>query len=397
MPDVIAKRVAAAVESASWIREMFERGVRLKAERGADKVFDFSLGNPNAPLPPAFHEALRAVAAEKNDGLHRYMQNAGFPDTRKAIANYLSSVYPLEFGPNDLVITSGAAGGANVALRAIVEPGDEVIVNAPFFPEYRAYIENAGGVMKVVPTDAAYQLDLTAIETAISPRTRAVMVCSPNNPSGAVYGEETLAALGQLLSRREGAEAPIYLLCDDVYHRVVFETGVAPAAAAHYHRALVLGSYSKDIGIAGERIGWVAIPRSVPGRDKLYAAIVMLNRTLGFVNASGVMQRVVARCADAMCDLAFYRKNRDLLYDGLREAGYELPKPGGALFMFPRTPIEDDVAFVSQLMEHGVLVVPGSGFGAPGHIRVSFCVPRETIERGLPGFAAALRQAKANA
>ncbi|MCA9244937.1 MAG: aminotransferase class I/II-fold pyridoxal phosphate-dependent enzyme, partial [Phycisphaerales bacterium] len=209
MPSPIAKRVAAAVESASWIREMFERGVRLKAERGADRVFDFSLGNPNAPLPPAFYDALKTVAGERNDTLHRYMQNAGFPETRAAIAAYLSKVYPLEFAGNDLIVTSGAAGATNVALRAILEPGDEVIVNAPFFPEYRAYIENAGGTIKVVPTDDDYQLDLGAIEAALSPKTRAIIVCSPNNPSGAVYPDSALAALGKLLSAQDTDDSPI--------------------------------------------------------------------------------------------------------------------------------------------------------------------------------------------
>ena len=389
---VIAEQVARDMKSASWIREMFEKGRRLKAEFGAENVQDFSLGNPNGKPPRAFFEAVRSVAAEENPVLHRYMPNPGFDDTRAAVARFLSGEYRMEIDPGGVILTSGAAGGMNVVMRSICNPGDEIIVLAPFFPEYRFYIEQAGATMVLLQTDADFQPDLHAIEAAIGDRTRAIIVNSPNNPSGAVFTEEKCQALAELLGRHDREERPIYLVTDDPYRRIIFDLDWCPTAVRHYQRSIIVSSYSKDLSIAGDRAGYIAVPETVPQRAMVLNAMTMLNRTLGYVNMSALVQRVIARCASALCDVSFYRENRDLLCGALLEYGYELNIPGGALYAFPKTPLENDVEFVNVLTEHKILAVPGRGFGRPGYMRLSYCVDRATIERALPGFKAAIEE-----
>lgn len=391
MPKLpIAQRIAQSMESASWIREMFEQGLRLKQQFGDDNVFDLSLGNPSATPPAAFFDAVRAVAAEFEPRRHRYMPNAGFPEARQAVAAFVRSQYPWEVQPDSIILTTGAAGGLNVTLRAICDPGDEVLIIAPYFPEYRFYIEQAGGVPVVVQSDAEFQPDPAAIEAAVTPRTRAVIVNSPNNPTGIVYTKQSCDALARTLTKLDNDDRPIYLLLDDPYRRIVFDQQQPASAGDEYQRTILISSYSKDLSIAGERAGYIALPTRLPGREMLAGAMTMLNRTLGFVNMPAMMQRIVARCADAMCDIGEYHRNRDTLCHALREFGYELPWPGGAMFAFPRTPIDDDVRFVEMLVEQKVLTVPGRGFGRPGHIRVSFAVEPKVIDGALPGFKRAL-------
>jgi aspartate aminotransferase len=390
----IAEKVAADMTSASWIREMFEKGRRLKAEFGAENVHDFSLGNPNRPPPEAFFDAVRAVAAERQPTLHRYMPNVGFDEARAAVAKFVAAEYRLEIEPDAVILTSGAAGGMNVVMRTICNPGDEVLVLAPFFVEYKFYVEQAGGQVVLVQTDDQFQPDLDAIEAAITERTRAVIVNTPNNPTGAVYTAESCRGLAALLQRHDRDERPIYLTTDDPYRRIIFDVDWCPTPASYYDRTIIVSSYSKDLSIPGERAGYIVLPPRLPQRDTIFAAMAMLNRTLGYVNMSALMQRVVARCAEALCDIAFYRANRDLLCNALREYGYELVVPGGALYAFPKTPIADDVEFVELLMKHKILTVPGRGFGRPGHTRISYCVDQETIERALPGFQAAIDEVR---
>jgi aspartate aminotransferase len=394
MPSVIADKVAADMGSASFIREMFEKGRRLKAEFGEDNVFDFSLGNPNATPPDAFFRALREAAEEHQPALHRYMPNVGFDEARAAVARFLRTEYGAPFEAADVIMTSGAAGGMNVTLRALCNPGDEVLILTPFFPEYRFYVEQAGGRVVLVPTDADFQPDLGKIEAAITERTRAIIINSPNNPTGAIYSEANCRELGALLARHDRPERPIYILLDDPYRRIIYDVDTCPTPLRHYPRTILISSYSKDVSIAGERIGYIAVPHSVPQREKVLAAMTMLNRTLGFVNASAFMQRVIARCADARCDLDFYRQNRDLLCNALLSYGYDLKVPGGALYAFPKTPIADDAEFIAVLVKHRVLAVPGRGFGRPGYMRLSFCVDRKTIERGLPALKAAIDEVR---
>ncbi|MGE0479075.1 MAG: pyridoxal phosphate-dependent aminotransferase [Phycisphaerae bacterium] len=392
-PSVIASKVAADMQSASWIRAMFEIGRKMKAELGDANVYDFSLGNPNATPPAEFFEALRQVADERSAERHRYMANAGFDETRAVVARFLARSYDLPFEAGHVLLTSGTAGAMNVTLRAILNPGDEVVLLAPFFPEYRFYIEHANGVPVTVQTDDRFEPDLGAIERAITDRTRALIVNTPNNPTGVVYREEALRALGALLQRRDRPNRPLYLLCDDVYHRVLFDLDRCPTPSRHYARSIVLSSYSKDLSIPGERAGYVALHPALPERELLMGALTMLNRTLGFVNEAAIVQRVIARCADALCDLELYRGNRDRLCAALRDGGYELVLPGGAMFAFPKSPIADDAAFVQVLLNHRVLAVPGRGFGRPGHFRLAFCVDRETVERAAPAFRRARDEA----
>ena len=389
----IAEKVASDMKSGSWIREMFEKGRRLKAELGAENVHDFSLGNPNEPPPDAFFQALQAVAADRQPALHGYMPNVGFDESRAAVAKFVSHEYRMEVEPGAVILTTGAAGGMNMVMRTICNPGDEVLVLAPFFVEYKFYIEQAGGKMVLVQTDEKFQPELDAIEAAITPRTRAIIINTPNNPTGAVYTEEKCRGLADLLKRHDRDERPIYIATDDPYRRIIFDLDWCPTPATHYDRTIIVSSYSKDLSIAGERAGYVALPKALPYRDMIFAAMAMLNRTLGYVNMPAFMQRVVARCAEALCDVDSYRSNRDLLCHALLEYGYELTMPGGALYAFPKTPL-DDVEFVNILMKHNILAVPGRGFGRPGHMRISYCVDRKTIERALPGFKAAIEEAR---
>ncbi len=386
----VARKLVDDMSAASWIREMFEKGRRLKAEFGAENVQDFSLGNPNAAPPAEFFDALATVVAERSPAAHRYMPNAGFDEARSAVAAFLSREYDMAFDAAGTILTTGAAGASNVVMRTLLDPGDEVIVLAPFFPEYRFYIEQAQGRMVVAETKPDFQLDLAAIDAALTDKTRAVLLNTPNNPTGAVYPDADLAALGELLSRHDSDTRPIYMVCDDVYRRVVFDMSRCPTPAAHYHRAIVVSSYSKDVSVPGERLGYIALPTAIPERQLLINAMTMLNRTLGFVNAPAIIQRAIALCADALCDVGTYKENRDLLCGALVDFGYELPVPQGALYAFPKTPLADDAKFIDVLLEQKILAVPGRGFGRAGHMRLAYCVDRQTIERSLPGFKAAI-------
>lgn len=390
---LISEKVAGDLRRASWIREMFEQGLRLKQELGADRVFDFSLGNPSAAPPREFFDAVRDLALHPDPTAHRYMPNAGFPEARAAVAEFVTKLYDQPFAPDRIILTGGCAAAMNVVFRTVLNPGDEAIMLAPFFPEYRFYIEHAQGVPVVVPTRRDLQPDIDAVAAALTPRTRAVIVNSPNNPSGAVYGEEVCRGLAELLVRHDRPDRPIYVLCDDVYRRITFDAGPPPTMVGRYPRSIVCSSFSKDLSIAGERIGYIALPGELEEGGKLASAMIMLNRTLGFVNAGAFMQRVVTRCISARCDISQYQRNRDRLCAALREYGYELTPPGGGLFLFPRTPT-DDAEFVRRLLEHRILVVPGQGFGSPGHIRISFCVEPAVIEGALPGFRQAIREVR---
>lgn len=390
----IAARVAERMQSASFIREMFEKGLRLREQRGPERVLDFTLGNPNGIPPREYFDALVAVAAERDPVKHRYMPNAGFPETRAAVAGHLRAEYGWDIDADSVILTSGAAGGLNVALRAICDPGSEVLVIAPYFPEYEAYVEQAGGRTVVVQSDAAFQPDPAAIRAALSDRTRAIIVNSPNNPTGVVYSEAACRAIAEALAERDSDAQPMYLLLDDPYRRLVFEAGPPPSPGDYYARRILVASYSKDLSIPGERAGYIAVPATTPARQLLVSAMTMLNRTLGFVNMPAFMQRVIARCATGASDFTQYRRNRDALCDGLEAAGYELVRPGGAMFVFPRTPIEDDRRFTDLLMDEDILAVPGRGFGCPGHMRLSIAVEPDVIERAIPGFGRALERVR---
>lgn len=389
----VARKIQEAMERASWIRRMFEDGARLKQEVGEDKVFDFSLGNPCLDPPPGYFEALRRTLEERHAGGYGYMPNAGYAETRAAVASSLREQRGTAVEPGDVVMTCGAAGGLNVVLKTLLNPGDEVVILSPFFPEYLFYVDNHGGVAHIVQTEKDFSLPLASIEQALSARTKAILVNSPNNPTGRMYEEESLMRLGALLEaagRRTGSY--IYLISDEPYGEIVFDGGKLPNLFACYTRSILVNSFSKSLSIAGERLGYVAVHPDMPDRKAIVDGMVFCNRTLGFVNAPATPQQIIGRTAGLHVAVSEYEKRRDLLCRGLEEAGYRFVKPQGAFYLFPESPAEDEIPFVRELMKEGILVVPGTGFGRSGYFRIAFCVPEKVIRNALPVFARVLRR-----
>jgi aspartate aminotransferase len=386
----ISRKLQQQMAEGGWIRKMFEEGIALKKRFGESNVFDLTLGNPVMEPPDEFRQELRRRVNEPSAGMHRYMPNAGYPETRAAVAEHLSSVTGLPFTQNEIVMTCGAAGGINVVLKTILEAGDEVIIFSPYFVEYLYYIDNAQGISRIVPSDSHFMPDLNILEKSITHKTRAVLVNSPNNPTGVVYDDETLRRICNLLDKKErelGTE--IFLISDDIYRRLVYD-GIECPYMFHYRpRTVVTTSFSKDLALPGERIGYVAINPQYDGREQLFNGFVFCNRVLGFVNAPALMQNVVGALQDVWVDMDEYVRKRDILYNNLSKMGYSIVKPTGAFYMFPESPIEDDAAFVKKLQKYNVLVVPGKGFGAPGYFRISYCVEDRVIEGSLQGFKTA--------
>jgi aspartate aminotransferase len=388
----VSQKIKTALERGSWIRQMFEEGAELKGRLGADKVYDFTLGNPDLEPPPRFKEALVEAARDPSPGLHSYMTNAGLLHVRQALAESLSSMYQRNLGPGDLVLTCGAAGALNVMFKALLDPGDEVVIFAPYFPEYLFYVDNHGGTAQVVETDPSFQLDVKDLKRALSPRTKAVIINSPNNPTGQVYPAPALMELGQLLKEHgEQVGRVIYLVADEPYSRILYDGLELPNIFSVYPNTLLATSFSKDLSIPGERLGLVAVSPQAAHREDLLAGFILANRILGFINAPALMQRVVAKVAGLCVDTSHYARRRDLLSQILADAGYRFRKPQGAFYFFPEAPGGDDLAFVNRLKNENILAVPGQGFGRAGYFRLAFCVPESVIEKAAPGF---LRAAK---
>jgi aspartate aminotransferase len=387
----VAKYIAQQLERASWIRRMFEEGARLKKERGAENVFDFTLGNPEVEPPALTLQTLQKVVASGRAHSHGYMPNTGFPEVREAVANKLSREVGLPFSAEHICMTVGAAAASNVILKAILDPGDEVMLLAPFFAEYPFYVGNHGGTVKIVETDDACLPDVNRIAAAITPRTRAIMLNTPNNPSGRVYPAELLRDLGALL---DSLPNPPLVISDEPYKSLVYDGRKQPEVVAHIKQSVICTSWSKAQALAGERIGYLALSPRLPDVQAMVAACAFANRTLGFVNAPALWQLVMAEAADACVDVAAYQKKRDVLCDGLAAAGYQVTKPEGGYYVFLKTPIADDVEFVRLLVDQGVLAVPGTGFGRSGYLRLSITTPMDTIERSLPGFRKAREAAR---
>ncbi len=379
----VAKTIARQLENASWIRRMFEEGVRLKRERGADAVFDFSLGNPDLEPPPAVLDALRRVVAGNPPGSHGYMPNPGYAEVREAVADKLRRETGLDFTAEDVFMTVGAAGACNVILKSLLDPGDEVLVLAPYFAEYQFYIANHGGRMVPVETDDSFLPDVERIAAAITPRTRALILNTPNNPTGRVYPESTLRDLDQMLSR---SGQPIAVISDEPYKAFVYDGGRQPEVASSIAHTAICNSWSKSLGLAGERIGYLALSPRLQDRADLRRACAFSNRTLGFVNAPAIWQRVILESLNETIGVAIYEQRRNVLCDALQAIGYEVRRPEGAFYVFLKTPIPDDIAFARRLAEEGVLAVPGTGFGRSGYIRLSLTVPLEMIEGSIGGF-----------
>ncbi|MCW2277628.1 pyridoxal phosphate-dependent aminotransferase [Heliophilum fasciatum] len=385
----VAQQIKSQLTGSSWIRKMFEEGTRLKSIYGADNVYDFTLGNPGDEPPAAFGQALRELANEPIPGMHRYMSNAGYEETRAAIAEVLAEDSGQPVRANHVVMTVGAGGGLNVVFKAILDPGDEVIISAPYFVEYKFYVGNHGGTTTVVPSLPDFQLDLDAIAGAITAKTRAIIVNTPNNPTGVIYPAETLAALNQIVEQKSAELGrAIYVISDEPYAKISYDGVTVPPVLRYIKNSLLVTSHSKDLALPGERIGYIAANPAIADVGMLVEALVFCNRILGFVNAPALMQRLIAKLQRESVDIAAYQEKRDLLYHHLTSLGFEMVKPQGAFYLFPRSPLEDDIAFVQEAQKHNILLVPGSGFGQKGYFRIAYCVEKAMIERSLPAFTA---------
>ena len=387
----VADSVRRQMEQSSWIRRMFEAGIELRRERGAENVFDLSLGNPVMEPPAEFRSALQRLANGPAAGMHRYMPNAGYDETRAAVAATLRDETRIAYEAPHVMMTVGAGGAINCVLHALCDPGDEVLILKPYFAEYLFYCYNHSATPVIVDCDERFRPDLTDLASKVTARTRALLLNSPNNPSGAVYDADVLAAIADVLTRaskRYGTQ--IYLVSDEPYRRILFDGLTYPFPQFAYTRTITVTSHSKDLALPGERIGYAAVHPELPETGELMDALIFSNRVLGFVNAPGLMQRIVRDLQRTGIDVGVYERKRDFLYGGLVGAGYDVVKPAGAFYMFPRSPVDDELRLVDTLFNEGVLVVPGRGFGLPGYFRISFCVDDRDLEGAMPGFRRAM-------
>lgn len=387
--EMISKQMEKLVQGSSVIRAMFEEGKKLAEKYGAENVYDFSLGNPSVEPPEEVKQAMMDVIREEDPGtLHGYMSNSGFEDVRDQIAGHLNRNFDTHFTRDHIVMTVGAAGGLNVILKTLLDPGDEVIVFAPFFGEYNNYVANAGGRVVVVPPDTStFMPNLEELEKRISQKTRAVLINTPNNPTGVVYSRQTLKDLAAVLEKKQKEfETDIYLISDEPYRELVYGDVEVPYVTKYYDNTIVGYSYSKSLSLPGERIGYLVIPEEAADHEQVAAAANVATRILGFVNAPSFQQKVIARCVDAKVDVAVYDKNRRLLVEKLRSYGYECASPDGAFYLFVKSLEPDDSAFVAKAKEFNLLLVPGSSFACPGYVRIAYCVDHDMILRALPAF-----------
>ncbi|HOC46445.1 MAG: pyridoxal phosphate-dependent aminotransferase [Syntrophorhabdaceae bacterium] len=370
-----------------WTRRMFEEGLKIKKLYGEENVYDFSLGNPDTEPPETLQRMLVDTLASPVKGMHRYMTNSGYEEVRLDIAEYLREIYGLPFTASHVFMTNGAAGGLNILLKVMLNRKDEVIAPSPFFWEFKNYVNNHGGTLKAVQSKDDFQLDIDRIADAINPRTRAVLINSPNNPTGAVYSEKSVTDLVALLNHKRSEGQDIYLIADDAYRKLVYDGTGLPNLFASYDLTCSINSHSKDLALPGERIGYIAISPRLPDSDLLISGLMITQRTLGFVNAPALFQRVVSKFQRTSVDIAEYQRKRDILYDALVEGGFDCVKPRGAFYMFPRSPVADELKFIRALQQdERIMVVPGRGFGKKGYFRIAYCVPMSTIEKSIDGF-----------
>ncbi|MHB1453088.1 MAG: pyridoxal phosphate-dependent aminotransferase [Saccharofermentanales bacterium] len=389
---MISDVMKASLEKSSMIRRMFEEGNRLRAIYGAENVFDFSLGNPDLEPPASVLEAIREVALSTEPGLHKYMSNAGYLSTRSAVARFLGEDSGLAVPPDNIVMTVGAAGALNVTLKVLLDPKDEVLVIAPFFVEYLSYIRNHNGVPVIVKCRPdTFELDIDAIRSAIRPVTKAVIINSPNNPCGVIYSEESLRELNDMLL---SLDHTVYVISDEPYREIVFDGAAVPSTMKIMKNLIMCYSWSKALALPGDRIGFLAASPDCEDLKDLIAAAISANRSLGFVNAPAMMQKVIERSIGAKVDVASYQQRCDALYDIISEAGIECLKPKGALYLFPKSPIADDYAFISIAAKHNILAVPGAAFGMPGYFRLTFCVDINTILNSRNAFAETMQDCR---
>lgn len=385
---MLSQEILKGLNNSSWIRLMFEEGTRLAAIHGAENVYDYSIGNPYAEPPAEVIESLKKHVLSDEKGTHRYMSNAGYPDVREKIAKALDKDSNIGLSAENVVMTVGAAGALNVVLKSILNPLEEVIVFAPYFVEYNFYVENHGGRTVVVkPDTSTFEPNLESFEESITPKTKAIIINNPNNPTGVVYSESTLKKIDEILTRKQKEYGTtIFVISDQPYCEIVYDNVKVTNMFTVFNNAIVVNSYSKSLGLAGERIGYIAASSKIENINLLMNAFSFCNRTLGFVNAPGLFQRVVADSVNAKIDVSEYEKRRNFLYENLTKLGFECVKPQGAFYLFPKALMDDDVEFVKRAMKYNLLLVPGTGFGCPGYFRMSYCVKFDMIERSIPAF-----------
>ncbi len=387
---MVSERMKGLGTARSVIRELFEYGKLRAAEIGAENVFDFSIGNPSVPAPAAVNETAIRLLREQPNLIHAYTSAQGAADARERFADSLNRRFDARCTPDRLYLTVGAAASLCCVFNGLTCPGDEFIVFAPYFPEYKVFIEGAGAKMVLIPPEIeGFQIDFDAFEKALSPNTKGVLVNSPNNPSGVVYSRTTLERLAAILTEKSKEFGhPIYLISDEPYREIVYAGFEVPWAPHIYRDTIVCYSFSKSLSLPGERIGYVFVPKEAAEGDDVYAAVAGAGRSLGYVNAPSLFQQVTSLCCDMTADLKIYEENAKLFVSALREMGYHVVEPGGAFYLFPRSLEPDDMAFSERAKKLDLLIVPGAGFGAPGHVRISYCVQTDTIRRALPKFQA---------
>lgn len=386
---MISEKMKPLVNNNSAIRAMFEEGNRLASLYGRENVYDFSLGNPNVPAPKEVKQALLDVLNEEDSCfVNGYMSNAGYPDTRKAVADSLNRRFGTAYGPQNLIMTVGAASAINIFLKTILDPGDEVVTFAPYFVEYGNYVRNYDGILRVVPANTRdFQPDIEGLRAAVTSRTKAVIINTPNNPTGIVYSEETLRALQNVIAEKEAEYGTVIItVSDEPYRELAYDGVKVPWVPDFLEHAVVVYSYSKSLSLPGQRIGWLLIPDSIPEAEEVISAATIANRVCGAVNAPSLIQRALIRCIDASTDIEAYNANRELLYGGLKELGFECAKPQGAFYLFVKAPDGDDARFVDVCKKYNVLVVPGKSFACAGYVRLAYCVSNDMIRRSLPAF-----------
>lgn len=391
---MISTKIIENLKNSSMIRAMFEDGQKLRKIHGADKVYDFSIGNPDPEPPKATIEALKKLVSDDKPGKHSYMSNAGYDYVRTKVADFKNKENGTSLTSDNIVMTCGAGGALNVVLKTILNPGEEVIIFSPYFVEYGFYIDNHGGKTVIIPADTStFEPNLDALKESITPKTKAIIINSPNNPTGVVYSEEKLKSIADILAAKEQEyNSTIFVISDEPYTKIVYDNIDIPKVLKIFKNSIVVDSFSKSLSLPGERIGYIAANNNIENISLLMDGLIFSNRSLGFVNAPALFQKVIAESLGEVVDVEIYQERRDMLYNHLVKIGFSCIKPQGAFYLFPKSPISDDVEFKNQALKHNIILVPGKGFGCPGYFRLAYCTSIKTIENSLPAFEALAKE-----